>query len=224
MASMDPGNPVIRLRQIAFKYEEGRTVLRGVDLDVRDGEKIGLVGSNGSGKTTLLHLIVGLHKPTDGTLEVLGRERREEKDFVEIRGLVGITFQDPDDQLFCPTVLEDVAFGPLNLGKSVEEAKRAAAAALEKVGLSGFDERVTYRMSFGEKKLAALAAVLAMEPKVLLFDEPMAGLDEDHAEGLIEILRELPQAMMLVSHDPRLLDAVATRRVKLHEGRIAEMP
>jgi cobalt/nickel transport system ATP-binding protein len=112
----------------------------------------------------------------------------------------------------------------LNLGKSEEEAEQVAMAALEKVRMEGFGDRVTYRMSFGEKKLVALAAVLAMEPRVLLLDEPMAGLDEDHAQGLVDILRDLPQAMILVSHDPRLLDAVATRRVRLTEGRIAEMP
>ena len=212
--------PLLSLRGVAFAYDAARPVLEGVDLELAAGERLGLTGPNGSGKTTLLHLIVGLLRPTAGEIVAFGARRRVEKDFVEVRQRAGLLFQDPEDQLFCPTVAEDVGFGPLNLGKSREEAAAIVADALGRLGLTGYEDRITYKLSGGEKRLVSLAAVLAMEPDVLLLDEPAGGLDEDHEARLLAILADLPQAMILVSHDRDFLRATATRQARLGDGRI----
>jgi len=210
----------INLRNIAFAYDSSRPVLNGVDLTVREGDRIGLVGANGSGKTTLLHIVVGLLHPTDGEIEAFGRMRCEEKDFVEVRQRAGLLFQDPEDQLFCPTVAEDVAFGPLNLGKSREEALDIVADTLAALGLSDYADRITYKLSGGEKRLVSLATVLAMKPDVLLLDEPVSGLDEPTQERLVEILNGLPQAMVVVAHDRDFLQRVTGKAVRLHGGKL----
>jgi len=211
---------LIQLDRVSFSYGE-QAVLREAGLVLSPGERLGLQGAMGAGKTTLLHLIVGLLRPDGGTVRVFGRERRREADFHEVRRRVGLVFQDSDDQLFCPTVLEDVAFGPLNLGCTVRQARERAGEALDRVGLAGFEQRVTYRLSGGEKRLVALATVLAMHPDVLLLDEPQNGLDEASTVRIQELLRSLPQSMIIVSHDRSLLEAVTTRRILLRDGRIA---
>jgi cobalt/nickel transport system ATP-binding protein len=213
---------VLRLENVQFAYGPDRPVLEGCQLRLEPGERVGLIGSNGSGKTTLLWLLVGLLRPTGGRIEVFGKVRYGEADFRTIRGRVGLLFQDADDQLFCPTVAEDVAFGPLNLGRSREEVRQIVADTLESLGLSGYEDRVTYKLSGGEKRLVSLAAVLAMEPEVLLLDEPTTGLDEDSAERVMQILANLPQAMLIVSHDRALLDRLATRTVRLESGRLTD--
>jgi cobalt/nickel transport system ATP-binding protein len=200
---------LLRLSNITFHYPSGPPVLRGLNLSLDAGRRMGLTGPNGSGKSTLLHLAVGLLRPQEGTVWAFGRERQSEKDFAEVRRRAGLLFQDSDDQLFSPTVLDDVAFGPLNLEMKPPEARRAARRALESVGLQGFEQRITYRLSGGEKRLVARAGVLAMEPDVLLLDEPTAGLDEAHRLRLIEVLDSLPQAMILVSHDEPFLAKLA---------------
>ncbi len=212
--------PLINLRSVCFGYDADRPVLRGVDLALAAGERVGLTGANGSGKTTLLHLIVGLLRPTAGEVEAFGKVRRREKDFIEVRRRAGLLFQYPEDQLFCPTVLEDVAFGPLNLGKSREEATRIAAETLDRLGLPGYEDRITYRLSGGEERLVSLAAVLAMQPDVLLLDEPTSGLDEEHTDRLLAILDDLPQAALVVSHDSDLLRAMTSSQLRLVDGTI----
>ncbi len=213
--------PLIELRRIVFEYP-GQAILRGVDFALHPGDRVALVGPNGAGKTTLLQLLVGLHRPVAGQLLAFGAERRLESDFHEVRSRVGLVFQDADDQLFCPTVLEDVAFGPLNLGHSPEAARKTALQTLEVLGLAGFGERVTHRLSAGEKRLVALATVLAMSPEVLLLDEPTNGLDETTEERLIEHLTSLKQAMLIVSHDRHFLERLATRAVHLANGHLTE--
>jgi cobalt/nickel transport system ATP-binding protein len=213
--------PLLELRQLHFGFAD-REVLRGVDFLLHAGERVALTGPNGAGKTTLLHLLVGLRRPSAGQVLAFGKERCVEADFVPVRTRVGLLFQDPDDQLFCPTVLEDVAFGPLNLGRSPAEAREDAEATLQVLGLGGFAERVTHRLSTGEKRLVALATVLAMRPEVLLLDEPTNGLDEATEERLLGHLEGLKQAMVIVSHDRRLLERLATRAVSLNGGRLAE--
>jgi len=212
---------LIELRQVSFGYDPERPVLCECDFALRPGERVGLVGANGSGKTTLLHLIVGLLRPAAGEVIVLGKPRKCEADFQEIRGRVGLLFQDADDQLFCPTVAEDVAFGPLNLGKPREEVRRIVAQTLAGLGLEGYEQRITYRLSGGEKRLVALATVLAMEPEVLLLDEPVAGLDEASTERLVELLAGLPQAMLVVSHDRAVLERITQKRLRLEAGKLA---
>ncbi len=211
---------LISLQNITFSYGAGRPVLRDLDLELRAGDRLALLGANGSGKTTLLHLIVGLLKPQAGTVVAFGRARRQEPDFQEVRRRAGLLFQDPDDQLFCPTVEEDVAFGPLNMGLPPTAVRRRVRETLDQLGLTGFETRITYKLSGGEKRLVSLATVLAMEPEVLLLDEPSAGLDPETRRRLIEVLGRLPQALLVVSHDREFLAAVTQRALRLEHGRI----
>ncbi len=214
-------DPLIEFRDVHFAHGHLQ-VLRGASLRLEAGERLGLAGPIGSGKTTILHLAVGLLRPDRGAVRVFGVARQRESDFHDVRRRVGLVFQDPDDQLFCPTVLEDVAFGPLNLGRAPAEARRIAAETLERVGLPGFEDRITYKLSGGEKRLVALATVLAMHPEVLLLDEPQNGLDPDSMERIRALLLSLPQAMVIVSHDREFLASVATRAIRLDSGLVRE--
>jgi len=212
--------PLIRLHDVDFAYgspadHSVRPVLRGCNFRLDPGQRLALVGPNGSGKTTLLHLIVGLLRPTSGKIEAFGRVRQEEADFHEVRCRAGLLFQDSDDQLFCPTVAEDVAFGPLNLGQSCGDVRRTVAETLARLGLSDYADRVTHKLSGGEKRLVALATVLAMQPEVLMLDEPAAGLDLGATDRLVEVLAELPQAMVIVSHDQEFLKRTTTGTICL---------
>lgn len=209
------GEPLIRLQGVFFAYQPGRPVLSNFHLELKRGERLALLGPNGSGKTTCLNLIVGLLLPQQGTVWVLGRPRVRERDFVEVRARVGLVFQNPDDQLFCPTVLEDVSFGPLNLGWPRERALAAAASALELVGCGQLGKRLTHSLSHGEKRLVALATVLAMGPEVLLLDEPASGLDDTSFGRVARVLDALPQAMILVSHQRDFLEPLVHRRQQL---------
>jgi cobalt/nickel transport system ATP-binding protein len=220
---MDMNEPLVEFRDVDFAYGPGRPVLSGCNFTLRAGQRVALLGPNGCGKTTLLHLMVGLRRPKSGQIEVLGRRRALEADFYEVRRRVGLLFQDADDQLFCPTVAEDVAFGPLNLGKSRHEVHSIVACTLDSLGLAGYEQRVTYHLSGGEKRLVALATVLAMQPEILLLDEPSGGLDDGATERLIGVLSRLPQAMIVVSHDRAFGDAVTTSTAELRGGRVAVM-
>lgn len=211
-------DPLIEVTGLVAGYS-GRRVLDGADLSLRPGERLALLGANGAGKSTLLRALVGLVPRSGGRIVAFGRERREERDFREVRIRAGFVFQDPDDQLFCPTVIEDVAFGPLNLGRSMAEASAIAGAVLERLGLSPLAGRVTHLLSGGEKRLVSVATVLAMDPDVLLLDEPTVGLDEEAHERLCRLLLGLPQAMVLVSHDAAFLARLATRGLLLKDGR-----
>ncbi len=213
---------MIQFRDVSFSYGP-RMVLDRVDFALNAGDRVGLVGQNGSGKTTLCHLIMGLVKPDSGEVTVLGKRRTIEDDFAEIRGPVGFLFQDSDDQLFCPTVLEDVAFGPLNQGKTPEQAKVTVMQTLSRLNLGGFEERLTYQLSGGEKRMVALATVLAMEPQVLLLDEPTSGLDEDTTEKLVEVLTSSALTYLVVSHDTAFVERTCTRVMELRDGRIRQI-
>lgn len=210
---------LIRTAGLSYHYPK-RVVLDEADFVLNQGERVSLEGANGAGKTTFLNLLVGLNKAKAGRIFAFGQERREEADFWEVRAKAGFLFQDPDDQLFCPTVLEDVAFGPLNLGKTADEAQSIVLTTLDRLGMGGFEERITYQLSGGEKRMVTLAAVLAMEPEVLLLDEPSNALDDKARERLIKTLLELPQAMLIVSHDADFLRQLVTRRTCLEAGKI----
>ncbi len=212
---------LIELDDIHFAYPLHEPVLRGVGLRLDAGERLCLTGFNGAGKSTLLRIVLGLIPPQRGRVVAFSQERRREADFLEVRRRAGMVFQDADDQLFCPTVAEDVAFGPLNLGKTCGETLAVVDAVLDRLGILHLRDRITYKLSGGEKRLVPLAAVLAMEPEVLLLDEPTTALDEPATERLIEILLTLPQAMIVVSHDPRFRERVATRTLRLENGLIA---
>ncbi len=214
-------SPVIfNLSKIRYGYPGGPLVLNDLDFHLHVGDRIGLVAPNGSGKTTLFHIIMGLLKPLSGTIEAFGEARETEADFVEVRRRIGLLFQDADDQLFSPTVLEDVAFGPLNLGKSREEAATVARNTLDFLGLNGFEDRVTYKLSGGEKRLVSLATVLAMEPEVLLLDEPSSGLDSSTKDKLIDILNGLDLSFVLISHEFDFLSKTTGHIYTMDGGRI----
>lgn len=198
-----------------------RVVLDQLDVSLAPGERLAITGANGTGKSTLLRCLVGLETPAAGRITAFGRDRHREADFHEVRLRAGLLFQDADDQLFAPTVLEDVAFGPLNRGLSQADAIETARRVLTQLELAHLADRVTHHLSGGEKRLAALAGVLAMQPDVLLLDEPTNALDA-HARGhLLDILAGLPAAMILVSHDADFLDRLATRALVLVDGRLA---
>jgi cobalt/nickel transport system ATP-binding protein len=207
---------------LVFGYPGHPHVLNGVDLSLASGERLCLTGPNGAGKSTLLLILMGLLKPEAGRVIAFGRERREERDFHDVWRQAGFVFQDPDDQLFCPTVAEDIAFGPLNLGKSKAEAAAVVEEVLTRLELGHLRERITHKLSGGEKRLVTLAAVLAMEPQVLLLDEPTNGLDEPTCERVTDILNDLPQAMIIVSHDPHFRRKVETRSARLVAGKLVD--
>jgi cobalt/nickel transport system ATP-binding protein len=217
----DKDDLLVEFAGVSFGYGAG-PLLSDVDLRICRRERVALIGGNGSGKSTLLKLIVGLLTPGTGQIRVLGRDCRQEADFRRVRARVGLVFQHSDDQLFCPTVLDDVAFGPLNLGYSPSEAAAAAERTLAALGLQGYGPRVTHRLSGGEKRLVALATVLAMAPELLLLDEPTSGLDAASEARLLEHLAALPQAMLIVSHEQRVLERLSTRALLLQEGRLVE--
>ena len=211
---------LIDLRNLHFSYRDGAPVLQGLHLRVGRSERIALTGRTGSGKTTLLHIMVGLLRPRQGDVHMFGSIRRNEQDFRSVRHRAGLLFQDPDDQLFCPTVLEDVAFGPLNLGMSRREAVAAACNNLNSLGIADCAQRITHHLSGGEKRLVTLAAVLAMDPELLLLDEPTTGLDSEASARLADVLAALPHAMIVVSHDTDFLDRTTGRRLCLQGGQI----
>lgn len=214
------GVTIIELDNICFSYEKGRPVLKDLKFSLREGEKLGLIGYNGSGKTTLMHIIMGLVKPASGIIRVFGKPVESRRDFSEVRRAIGFVFQNADDQLFCPTVLEDVAFGPLNLGKSPREARRMALETMERLNLRGFEDRVTHKLSGGEKKLVSLATVLVMEPKALLLDEPTSGLDEEARLRIESILRHLDISYVIVSHEYDFLAGTTQKIYSMNAGQI----
>ena len=209
----------IELSQIRFSYDD-LPVLDGADFVVADGERVGLSGANGSGKSTLFQILMGLLPSVSGGIRVYGNECRTEKDFVLARRQLGLLFQDPNDQLFSPTVAEDIAFGPLNLGKTHQQAQAIVARALEQVGLSGYGDRISYKLSAGEKHLVAMASVLAMEPRMLLLDEPMAALDEAATDRLVRILEGLSIGYVIISHNRAILEKTTDRLMFLQQGKI----
>lgn len=218
---MDSNSLIINLEDISYAYPGRAPVIDRLNLSFYHGDRMGMMGPNGSGKTTLFHIIMGLLKSTSGSIEVFGRPLREEKDFRSVRQRIGLLFQDADDQLFSPTVLEDVAFGPLNLGKSQDEAKTIAQKTLESLGLAGFEDRITYKLSGGEKRLVSLATVLAMEPDVLLLDEPTTGLDETTEMRLIDILQNIDLSYILVSHNIDFLMKTTEFITYMADGKIS---
>ena len=221
---MDNPEVIIDLKSLSFGYDRNqsqRPVLHELNFRVRRGDRVGLIGPNGSGKTTLLHLLMGLLRPTQGEIVVFGKKRQHEKEFREVREKIGLLFQDSDDQLFCPTVAEDVAFGPLNLGKSQKEALEITREVLARLGLEEFENRLTYKLSGGEKRLISLATVLAMQPEVLVLDEPTTGLDEDTVVRLVQILRSSTLTYLIASHNRDFLAKTIDTVYELKGGKLA---
>jgi cobalt/nickel transport system ATP-binding protein len=209
----------VRLTRLSYTYPDGTKALEGIDLDVREGDRVALVGPSGAGKSTLLLHLNGVLTGT-GAVRVMG-QLLEGADLREIRRHVGLVFQDPDDQLFCPTVLEDVAFGPLNMGFPAQEISSRVERVLADVGLSqSFKNRSSHHLSHGERKRVALASVLVMEPKILALDEPTSNLDPRNRRHLIELVAALPITLLLATHDLEMVLALCPRTVVMDGGKI----
>lgn len=214
---------ILALREITFCYStQSKPVLDGFSMEFHEGQRLGLIGPNGCGKTTLFHIIMGLHQPTSGSVFFRGKELSGKKDFKLLRQEIGLLFQDADDQLFSPTVLEDVTFGPLNLGATPQEAKEIALRTLNDLGLENFADRITHQLSGGEKKLVSLATILAMQPKAVLLDEPTNNLDPETRHKLIHILRDLDIAYMIISHDWDFLSDTCDDIYAMQNGKVTE--
>lgn len=203
---------IVEISNLSYSYPDGTEALKNIRLKMDLHENVGLVGANGSGKTTLLLAMVGILKGK-GSLTVLGETNLE-----RVRGRVGLVFQNPDDQLFMPTVFDDVAFGPVNLG--MDTVKERVSRALTMVGLSGCEKKSPHHLSYGEKKRVALAAVLSMEPELLLMDEPSANLDPRRKRQLVQLLRDVPQPKIVAAHDLDLVSTTCERTVLLDRGRV----
>ncbi len=211
--------PILCVENLEFTYPDGQQALRGVTLTIHPGEKVALVGPNGAGKSTLMLHLNGILRSRHGRVQVDGLEVKDEN-LGRIRAYVGLVFQNPDDQLFSPTVFEDVAFGPLHMGYPEAEVRARVQRALAMVGMAGFEERITHHLSMGERKRIAIATVLSMEPRILVLDEPSAGLDPRARRGLINLLRMLSITMLVSTHDMRLVQELFPRTVILDEGRV----
>ncbi len=211
---------VVELENVSFTYPGGQQALVGVNLRVSAGEKVALVGPNGAGKSTLLLHLNGILRG-QGKVRIAGMELNE-RNVRLIRGKVGLVFQDPDDQLFSPTVLDDVAFGPLHMGLPEEEVLARVSWALEQVQMRGYERRSPHHLSLGEKKRVAIATVLSMRPDILALDEPSSGLDPEARQHLLALLKRLPQTMLVASHDLGFVRELCTRIVTLNAGRIVD--
>jgi cobalt/nickel transport system ATP-binding protein len=209
---------VIRVCGLRHRYPDGTKALEGIDFHLEADECVAVFGANGSGKTTFVLHLNGLLEG-EGSIEVCGLAVRKEN-FEKVRAKLGLVFQDSDEQLFMPTVLEDVAFGPMNLGAEPDQAVARARKALERVGMGAAIQKAPYHLSSGEKRRVALAGVLVMEPEVLVLDEPTTSLDPPARRELITLLGALPQAKLLVTHDVGFAEALATRAVFFERGRV----
>lgn len=208
----------IEVKDIGFSYPDGHTALRGVNLYISPGEKVALVGPNGAGKSTLLLHLNGILYD-HGEVFVCGVPVKKET-LGSVRASVGLVFEDPDDQLFSPTVFEDVAFGLLYAGLAEFEVRERVSGALDAVDMASYDDRVSHHLSHGEKKRVAIATVLAMDPEILILDEPTAGLDPRSRRGLINLLRDLPQTMLVSTHDMRMVEELFPRTIVLDRGEV----
>ncbi len=211
---------VIEALGLSFIYPDGKRALEALRFQVKAGESVGLVGPNGAGKTTLFLCLAGVLTAQAETLRVVGLDPRQHADRRRLPARVGIVFQNSDDQLFSTTVGDDVAFGPLNLGLGADEVRKRTTEALERVGLAGFEGRMPFHLSGGEKRRAALAGVLAMKPEVLLLDEPSMFLDPRGRRELIQLLGEFPLTKIIASHDLDMILDSCQRVVVLDQGRL----
>ena len=208
---------IVEVKGLRHVYPDGTEALRGVSFRITHGESVAIIGANGAGKSTLLLHLNGCLAPTEGAVRV-GDFPVTRSTLPEIRRTVGMVFQEPDDQLFLPTVREDVAFGPLNLGLPADEVERRVADALERVGAAHLADRPPYHLSGGEKRRVAIATVLSMEPSILVLDEPTSGLDPHARRRLMGLLREFHHTKIFTSHDLDMVLELCERTIVLHEG------
>lgn len=210
----------LEVRDLTYAYSDGTEALKGISFRVEHGEAVGLVGANGAGKSTMLLALCGLILPGTGTINV-GGTLLSKKTVGEVRRRIGFVFQDSEDQLFMPTVFDDVAFGPLNQGLSEAEVRLRVADSLQRVGAVHLSDRPTHRLSGGEKRAVAIATVLAMLPDILIMDEPGSGLDPYGRRLLMELLRDFRHTRLIATHDLDMILEICPRTIVLHEGQIA---
>ena len=211
----------LKINNLSYAYPDGHKALKDIDFSINQGESIAILGPNGAGKTTLILHLNGILGELKGEIEVDGLEYSSEN-IGKIRKTVGVVFQDPDDQLFMPTVIEDVMFGPKNFGYSNEESETNAVEALNMVGMENFQDRPPHHLSFGQKRKVAIATVLASKPKLLVLDEPASNLDPASRRDLIDILIKLDISIILVTHDLPMALEICERSLVLNEGIIKE--
>ncbi len=211
-------NKAVEIENLSFFYPDGQQGLKNINLVVNTGENVAVMGPNGAGKSTLLLHLNGILRG-NSVVKVFGLPV-EGKNLKEIRRKVGLVFQDPEDQLFSPTVFDDVAFGPLNMGYSESEVKERVAGALGSVGMGGYEQRSPHHLSIGEKKKIAIATVLSLTPELLVLDEPTSNLDPRSKWSLIKLLKRLPMTKIVASHDLELVRALCQRAIVLDKGEI----
>ncbi|MCA9930708.1 MAG: ABC transporter ATP-binding protein [Anaerolineales bacterium] len=210
--------PTLFINHLSFAYPDGYQALSDVTLQIGPGEKVALVGPNGAGKSTLMLHLNGILNSENDAVQIAGLPMTK-KNLPIIRAKVGLVFQNPDDQLFSPTVFEDVAFGPLHMGLPEADVRTRVERALAQVGMAEFGERLSHHLSIGQKKRIAIATVLAMQPEILILDEPSAGLDPRARRSLIHLLRDLPVTMLVSTHDMALVQELFARTIIMDEGR-----
>lgn len=217
-------NTAIEAININYKYPDGTEALRNINFDVAKGEMVALLGPNGAGKSTLFLHFNGIFTPSTGKVSIDGEEIiYKKKDLMNVRQKVGIVFQNPDDQLFAPTVEEDVAFGPLNMGLSQEEVKKRVTNSLKKVGMEGYEKKPPHHLSGGQKKRVAIAGILAMEPQIMVLDEPTSGLDPKGASKILKLLNKLNSdgiTIIISTHDVDIVPLYANTIYIIANGEI----
>ena len=213
----------ISMKNVRYVYPDGSVALDDVSIEIAKGERVAILGPNGAGKSTLMLNLAGILTPSQGEVNILGLPVKTEN-MPDIRRNIGLTFQNPDDQLFCSTVFEDVAYGPLNLGLPEDEVTSRATDSLRQVGLEGYEKRLPHHLSEGEKKKVAIATVLSMRPKILMIDEPTANLDPKSREELTELIRDVVKrhemTLIVATHDVDLVPQIADNVFILDGGRI----
>ncbi|MBR3645393.1 MAG: ABC transporter ATP-binding protein [Lachnospiraceae bacterium] len=213
---------MIKINNLNFRYNKEQKVLNNINLEISDGETVGVIGANGAGKSTFLKLLVGLLTDYDGEI-FIDDIKMEKKNLNKIRSKVGFVFQDSEAQLFMSTVYDDVAFGPRNMGITGEELDRRVMDALRQVGIEDLKDRQIYRMSGGQKKLASIATILSMKPSIILLDEPSIALDPKNRRNLIKVLNDMPGTKIIASHDLELIGKTCQKVVFIDDGSIFYM-
>ena len=219
-------NIQLSTENLSFTYPDGTQALKNINIEIEKGEKVAIIGPNGAGKSTLFSHFNGLTEPTSGCVKIEGKAISFEKDeLLKVRQKVGIVFQDPNDQLFAPTVKEDIAFGPMNLGLSYDEVEKRVEDALKMVGMENYENKTPHHLSGGQQKRIAIAGIIAMKPEIMILDEPTAGLDPDGVEKVLNIMNQLNKegmTLIISSHDIDMISKYADKIFILYNGEIIE--
>lgn len=219
-------NIQLSTENLSFTYPDGTQALKNINIEIEKGEKVAIIGPNGAGKSTLFSHFNGLTEPTSGCVKIEDKPISFEKDeLLKVRQKVGIVFQDPNDQLFAPTVKEDIAFGPMNLGLSYDEVEKRVEDALKMVGMENYEDKTPHHLSGGQQKRIAIAGIIAMKPELMILDEPTAGLDPDGVEKVLNIMNQLNEegmTLIISSHDIDMISKYADKIFILYNGEIIE--